>query len=233
MKRQANTSEIFDADINDLLARARVTPPLPGHVRARFLARARASLTVGTAISPQTVTTRTRGVRLAFAVSVAVAVLTLGAAVGRIAALRGQAPRASLPPQPFIPNVAVPSLISQADSPRAPPSLIAKPTLSGERHRARLSSAARETYSAELGLLQRAQLAYAGADFSGALALVREHERRFGKAQLDEEREALRVRSLSGAGRAAEAQGAVAAFAHQFPHSVLLPSLQSIPKELE
>jgi hypothetical protein len=46
--------------------------------------------------------------------------------------------------------------------------------------------------------------------------------RQFPKGQLAEEREALRVRSLLGAGRMAEGQSAAAAFANRFPRSVLL-----------
>jgi hypothetical protein len=84
----------------------------------------------------------------------------------------------------------------------------------------------RESYAAELGLLQRAQAAYARRDLSGALALAAEHSRRFPDGRLAEEREALRVRSLAASGRGADARRAVAAFARRFPHSVLLPRLQ-------
>ena len=56
---------------------------------------------------------------------------------------------------------------------------------------------AQESYAAELALLQRAQVAYAGRDFPGALALVAEHARQFPNGRLAEEREALRVRSLA------------------------------------
>jgi hypothetical protein len=68
-------------------------------------------------------------------------------------------------------------------------------------------------------------VAYAGRDFSAALALVAEHARRFSHGRLAEEREALRVQSLAGAGRTDEAARAVSAFAERFPRSVLLPRL--------
>ena len=83
----------------------------------------------------------------------------------------------------------------------------------------------KESYAAELDLLQRAQVAFAGRDFPGALVLVAEHARRFPNGRLAEEREALRVRSLAGSGRADDARRAVAAFANRFPRSVLLPRL--------
>jgi hypothetical protein len=85
---------------------------------------------------------------------------------------------------------------------------------------------AQESYAAELGLLQKAHLAYANGTYSAALVLVAEHARRFPNGRLAEEREALRVRSLASAGRADAARRAVAAFAARFPRSVLLPRLQ-------
>jgi hypothetical protein len=82
--------------------------------------------------------------------------------------------------------------------------------------------AANDVLAAELDLLRRARGAYRQRDFSGALRLVAEHDRRFPQGHLAEEREALRVRSLAEAGRAAEARQAAAAFAARFPRSVLL-----------
>ena len=81
----------------------------------------------------------------------------------------------------------------------------------------------RDPFTAELDLLQRAHGAYTRRDFSVALTLVAEHARRFPNGHLAEQREALRVRSLAGAGRADEAHRAAAAFAVRFPRSVLLP----------
>ncbi len=80
-----------------------------------------------------------------------------------------------------------------------------------------------DPFTAELELLQRAHGAYTRHDFSAALTLVVAHARRFPSGHLAEQREALRVRSLAGAGRADEAGRAAAAFAARFPRSVLLP----------
>jgi TolA-binding protein len=85
---------------------------------------------------------------------------------------------------------------------------------------------AQESYAAELALLRRAQSAYAGGDFSGALLKLGEHAKRFPNGRLTEEREALRVRSLVSAGRTSLARSAFAAFARRFPRSVLLPRLR-------
>jgi hypothetical protein len=93
------------------------------------------------------------------------------------------------------------------------------------RRAVRLASRS-ESVAAELELLKRAQAEYAHRDFPGALTLIAEHARRFPRARLAEEREALRICSLAGAGRTVEAQRAGAAFADRFPRSVLLPRLE-------
>jgi hypothetical protein len=81
----------------------------------------------------------------------------------------------------------------------------------------------RDSVAVELGLLQRAQTAYAQHECSRALMLLAEHGRRFPQSRLAEERDALRVRSLGCAGHRQEAQRAAAEFAARFPRSVLLP----------
>jgi hypothetical protein len=88
--------------------------------------------------------------------------------------------------------------------------------------------AATESYAPELALLRRAQTEYASHEFADALILVAEHARRFPNGRLAEEREALRVRSLAGAGHGDEARRAFAAFAKRFPRSALLPRLQAV-----
>ena len=87
--------------------------------------------------------------------------------------------------------------------------------------------------SAEVELLQRAQLAYARRDFSSALALVAEHARHFPRGPLAEECEALRVESLVGAGRADQARRAGRDFASRFPRSVLLPRIEATSADPE
>ena len=87
-----------------------------------------------------------------------------------------------------------------------------------------------DPFAAELDLLQRAHGAYTRRDFSAALTLIAEHARRFAHGHLAEQREALRVRSLAGSGHADEAHRAAAAFAIQFPRSVLLPRVAGGPE---
>jgi len=80
--------------------------------------------------------------------------------------------------------------------------------------------------NAELQLLRTARQAVTRGDFAGALAIISEHVRRFRNGGLVEEREALRVKSLTGLGRREEAQRAAAAFHARFPHSVFLATFQ-------
>ena len=214
----------FDCDLEALLEAGKVIPRLPDVVRARSLARARVTATRA-ASSPfgPVPATRRGGLSIALAASVAVAI----AGASALAALKIRDARriestspsaAHLPARAPIATVVtpapapVPTAISQMTSP-------SKPQRSERSFR---PSTTQESYAAELGLLQRAQVAYAGRDFVDALALVAEHGRRFPNGRLAEEREALRVRSLTRAGRAEEAQRAAAAFAERFPRSVLL-----------
>jgi hypothetical protein len=157
---------------------------------------------------------------IAFAASIMLA----AGAVGATAALLARGPRPvevappeSAPPAPKAPitNVARPAREPlAADAQTAPASKPTRPAPAGAKA---------DPFTAELELLQRAHTAYTRRDFSVALTLIAEHARRFPKGHLAEQREALHVRSLAGAGRTDEAQRAAAAFALRFPRSVLLP----------
>src|SRR6185436_14136722 len=82
---------------------------------------------------------------------------------------------------------------------------------------------------AELGLLSPARAAVARGDFAAALPPIGEHARRFSNGRLAEEREALRIKALSGLGRSSEARRAASAFQARFPQSVLLPAVTQMP----
>jgi hypothetical protein len=221
MKRDERSS---DAELEVLLERGRIIPPAPDVARARAMARARAAVAATTAsMPPQEIPARGRGLRMAVAASVA---LVLGAA-GATAALLGRAPQRPEPPPPASRRVvpAVP-VAAPEDSPAPPPAVKPEATTIAKHQRASRPATAQESYAAELELLQRAQAAYTRRDFSDALVLVAEHGRRFPNGRLAEQREALRVKSLAGSGRAEEARHAVAAFAKRFPRSALLQRLQ-------
>jgi hypothetical protein len=77
----------------------------------------------------------------------------------------------------------------------------------------------------ELRLLERARQFDRRGDYSAALAVTREHQRRFSDGRLVEERDALRIRALMGLGRATEAGETAALFRRKFPRSVLLETI--------
>jgi hypothetical protein len=210
----------FAAELEALLARGRTIPSVPDVVRARALTRARAIM-AGTAVTAHPIpAARRRGLTLALAASVA---LIVGAA-GAVAAWRG--PSSTRPePAPTPRPRAAARVAAVAAPPTTPP--VAAPELSPAKPLSARPLSVQESYAAELALLSRAQVAYAGQDFSSALTLVAEHGRRFPHGRLAEEREALRVRSLAKSGRADEARRAAAAFAERFPRSVMLPRLNA------
>lgn len=80
----------------------------------------------------------------------------------------------------------------------------------------------------ELRVLEPARAAVARGEFAKAMRPIAEHARRFKEGRLAEEREALRVKALTGLGRIEEARRAAAAFASRFPRSPLLPVVSQI-----
>jgi hypothetical protein len=215
-------SRRIDRELETLLERGRIIPRLSDVVRARALTRARAHARATVAEAPEPVSapmpTPPRGRRLWMALAASLA-LAVGA-VGAGAALRGRVFQQLEPAPPSdAPPIRTLRIAPRAPRPAAPaPAPIAKP-------RRGRTTAAQESYAAELDLLQQAQVAYAGRDFQSALVLVAEHARKFPSGRLAEEREALRVRSLARSGRRDEARRAGAAFAARFPRSVFLPRL--------
>ena len=211
------------AELQALLERGRIIPPAPDVVRARAMARARATVTAATpsALAPE-IPVRGRGLRVAVAASVA---LVLGAA-GATAALLGRGPQNPEPSPPSSPRVVPPAPVVAPNRPAPPPPVTREATSIAKPERSARPATAQESYAAELELLQRAQAAYTRRAFSDALVLVADHGRRFPNGRLAEQREALRVKSLAGSGRADEARQAVAAFAKRFPRSALLQRLQ-------
>jgi hypothetical protein len=212
----------FDPDLDALLERGRIIQRVPDVVRARSLCRARAIMAGAAALPPAPMpAARRRGPLVALAASIALAVVAASA----VAALRSRAPHGmEIAPPPSPREVALaraPNLVSPAPSPPVAPQC----TSTAKPQRLGRPATAQESYAAELDLLSRAQAAYADRNFADVLALVAEHGRRYPNGRLAEEREALRVRSLAGSGRANEARRAATAFVDRFPRSVFLPRL--------
>jgi hypothetical protein len=221
MKRDARLPEL-----EQLIERGRIIRPLPDVVRARALARARATVAAAateTALPAPAATAPARAGARRVAVAASIALL-VGAA-GAVAALRAR-PSDVLEVAPPAPPPAIPRSRVVAPEIILPVPAAPEPAAEGNVHRPGRAASARESYRAELDLLQRAQVAFASRDFVGALVLLAEHGRRFPKGHLVEEREALRIRSLLGSGRGDDARRATATFANRFPRSVLLPRLR-------
>lgn len=215
-----NDDDALSREVEALIERGRVVRPVSDAVRARALARARATASGALPWDPRPLMgkpVRARGRRILLG---AAAVLLLGGA-GAFAAFRA---RTHAVPEPSAPVVGEVVLHPRPTAPEASPPPPSPPETSKLRPRRRPRPAAiTDSYRAELALLEVARSAYAAHDFSAALRLVKDHARRFPSGHLAEEREALRVRSLEGAGHSAEAESAELAFHQRFPHSGLLP----------
>jgi hypothetical protein len=77
----------------------------------------------------------------------------------------------------------------------------------------------------ELALLDQARRAVVGGKYRAALGLLDRHARSFPRSELREEREALRVRALKGAGHSKQAGQAASEFESRYPNSVLAPQM--------
>jgi hypothetical protein len=216
-----------DPELDALLESGKVIPPVPEVVRMRHLSRARATMAAMAALprEPSSVVRR-RGLTIALAATLAMAV---GAAVAT-AALLGRVPSSSQSLPPAIPHTERPIHNPTLDVPPSLPSIVPPSTMTTKPQHWTHPATARESYAAELDLLARAQVAYAAREFSEVLARVAEHGRKFPNGRLAEEREALRVRALEGAGRTEEAHRAAAAFADRFPRSIMLPRQGGEPR---
>jgi hypothetical protein len=140
--------------------------------------------------------------------------------VGAFAAFRGSAvgrPPIAAPvgtqPSPPVAQIEDEPIVESANPPSAEAPKPVRPATADVKG---------DSLAAEVEILRRARAAFTRQDFLGTLTLVGDHARRFPHGHLAEQREALRVRSLMGSGRTAEARRAAAAFATRFPRSVLL-----------
>lgn len=217
-------------ELEALLEQVRIHRSVPASVRARILDHSREIASAPTGSSLPAVEAEARSTRalegrrwqFPFAATVA---LTAGGALASAAVLTyrlgpsgsavSSTPAAVLPTHPGAPTTPASLPIDPQPSPVLMPFRRARP------------SNVRESYAAELSLLNRSQAAYGRGNLSGALAFLSEHARRFPRGRLAEEREALRVRSLAGIGYTFEARNAAAAFANRFPHSAMLPRVRA------
>jgi hypothetical protein len=83
------------------------------------------------------------------------------------------------------------------------------------------------TLAAERSLLDEARSALASGDAAKAIALTDDHGRRFPRAQLGEEREAIAIQALVALGRNAEARSRAARFRSVAPNSLFMPAIDA------
>jgi len=210
-------------EAEDMLAKERAFEAAPADVRPRALARARTAL--------REVDGRSAGFSLRRRPAFVAAALVLALATVSFAAWQKWSKRAA--PLPPVTQPAPSSSAKSSSRLPAPSAPVAEPASSEntspqlapsekrEAVAAPSSSSAADAYALELRVLERARAAVASGDFSAALRAVANHQRRFPAGRLQEEREALRVKALSGLGRSDEARRAAERFRERFPRSVL------------
>jgi hypothetical protein len=224
----------LEPELEALLNPGRIERHAPPEVRARALARGRAIIAAGGRIPPISTLellapapakpAPPRGlVRLVLPTSIAAAI----AGIGAVATLRSPpahtpTPAPSAQPAAAITEAVTDTATDTVQGSSTPPEAVTPPLVAPPKS-APSARPEGELAPTELQLLGRAQTAYTHRDFARAISLVSELTRRFPNGHLAEEREALRVRSLLGAGRTDEGRRAAAAFAVRFPRSVLLP----------
>ena len=213
------------SELDPLFESAKTLDRVSDVARARIRARARATVAAASAAStlPTATPERPRRLRLAVAAGVAFVLGATGAAaafLGHRSAVPRTGPTAPVPRTAPIIDVGArnATVVPSADTGPVVETMM-------PRHHRHASSGG-DARAAEVALIQKAQAAYADGNLPNALQLLAEHVRRFPNGRLAEEREALRVRSLAGCGRSADARRALQTFADRYPHSVLLPHLQ-------
>ncbi len=89
-----------------------------------------------------------------------------------------------------------------------------------------------DSLGSEQRLLERARSGLARGKRSDALSALREHQRRFPRGRLVEEREALTVLTLVALGRTDKARVRAKRFRKRFPDSILLPVVEDALRDL-
>jgi hypothetical protein len=203
--------------LNALVERGRIVPALPDSVRTRVVARARATLgTVAKEGPPPAPVAHRRGLPVVLAAAVAfvggVAAASVALHTSRSRTRTPHRPRRSRPSR----RLAPPPLPHRR---RRPPRRL-RPA-ARRRLRPEPPAATQESYAAELGILQRAQRAYAAHDFTATCA----GSPCTGVASRTAVSPRSARRSHEGAGRRgrdAEARQAASAFEARYPRSPLL-----------
>lgn len=222
MRDEASSMPRFAPEIEALLAHERTIPPPYDFTRARVLARARKSLKDGNLGSFAIPTLASHHLPYAALAGLAIVIATAAFEVLR-SRNHDVATRAQLT---SVEEVVRPS----QETPPVQTTVGPLPGASNETPlpHGKMAASKHDTVVEELALLERAQLAATRNDHATVLVIAHEHESRYPKGRLNEEREALRVRAMIGLGRLGEARQTAARFHRSFPRSVLLSRLDDL-----
>ncbi len=150
-------------------------------------------------------------------VGASVASLAVGGVIG--AGVHSAVTTPPPPPPPIVRLAPVEPAPVAVPPPAPPPVVEAVPPVVEPRPAQPPGSklSADEQLALEKSYVEQARAAMARKDVDAALDALAQHERRFPKGQLTEERLALKVMALSSAGRSIEAKNVAAEFRRRFP----------------
>ena len=214
-------------DLDALLDAERRYPDPPAQVRARVLARVRATMG-GAPAAPMAGTATALAAR---PVVLALATFALGVATGIGA--KAWIDRAPDPPAEPAPSTARPSrpeppapVASQSDPFRPPEVSLSPEKPPAVRPHAGRAAPVEDALEAERVVLQLARAHLAAGNGPAALQQIERHERAFPGGTLAEEREALAVKALLLTANHAAARTRAAEFRRHYPRSIYLPAVE-------
>jgi hypothetical protein len=207
-------------ELEALYAEARGIPPLDARVSGRLRARVEDAVLMQTALGAgTTILTWKAAIGLSCA-SFALGAVTGGAWIATTARGANEAAPIEAAPTSHEPDAVVAPDVPDAsvDAPPSPVSIEGReaPTVIEQSARSTTEDSLRQ----EQRLLDAARVAFSGGDASHALEVLERHRRRFPSGILAEDREALGIEALVGAGRPDEAIRRGEVFVREHPESM-------------
>lgn len=235
--------EPFSTPIRILLQCERPVPPAPAALKQEVLLALEASLGLpadgatggaGTELEAPPLGTAASGAASSAAKLAVVATLAFGLGGTTVAVLDrtllARPPSRAPAAEPVTPEPAVPEEVPSLVTPAEPAPAKKRPPKAAEAEQPKSLLRRDQTLAEERAVLERARTALWRGSFEEALSAVAEHSLRFPAGELAEEREALWVQALRGAGHEAEAGRRAEAFRRAYPESILLPVVEEAGK---
>jgi hypothetical protein len=236
----------------ELLAAERARPDLPAERLERLASRLDVSFALATPEATGTAAAATAKAASGAAMAWKAAVLSfaagtlVGVGVTRVALSPAQ-PAVETAPAREVPTVREPPAAVPQEPAVAAPEPVRAPAVGGrpaplpgkqdrlrsreklepDREPASPAAADQADVGQERALLEMAQVALGRGKGSEALDALGQHQSRFPRGELREERESLRIQALLALGRTDEARSAAAAFHERFPTSILWPAIEA------